>query len=373
MPSRDEHGEGRRAVRGHPYRSLPDHAFWRRAVEGVAPDDFDPVVDPPFKVGPGDRVATAGSCFAQHIARTLANDGFHFLVTERPSEAERAMGAETIYSARYGNVYTTLQLKQLFDRAYGLGRPQCEAWTRNDGRVVDCFRPTEQPLGFATIDELRAARAAHLARVREVFETCDVFVFTLGLTECWVCDQDGFASPIAPYVAGSPPDGFTYSFRNLPVSEMAGQLDAFLAGLREVNPGVRVVLTVSPVPLAATYENQNVLVATTYSKSALRVVADMAARSHPGIAYFPSYEMVTMLPGAQSFEADLRSVRPDAVARVMRVFRSRFTTTETGAATAAPPAPPASTGASGAMARASVSEFANIVCDEDLLHPEDRG
>ena len=53
----------------HPYGSLPAGASWRRAVAEVLPAEVDPVVAAPFRIGRGDRVATAGSCFAQHIAR----------------------------------------------------------------------------------------------------------------------------------------------------------------------------------------------------------------------------------------------------------------------------------------------------------------
>ncbi|HEX3942955.1 MAG TPA: hypothetical protein VHW69_02600, partial [Rhizomicrobium sp.] len=59
----------------NPYSTLPDRAFWRRAVSSVDAAKFDPVTEVPFTIAPGDKVATAGSCFAQHISRTLAKEG----------------------------------------------------------------------------------------------------------------------------------------------------------------------------------------------------------------------------------------------------------------------------------------------------------
>lgn len=67
---------------GHPYQSLPDYAFWRRSIAAVAPEQIDPVVRAPFKIAKSDAIATAGSCFAQHIARHLKQSGFDYLVTE---------------------------------------------------------------------------------------------------------------------------------------------------------------------------------------------------------------------------------------------------------------------------------------------------
>lgn len=352
----------------HPYKALPDYAFWRSAVAGVSPEDFDPIVSAPIKITKSDPVVTAGSCFAQHIARALAKDGFNFLVTERPSADEQAAGAETIYSARYGNIYSTLQLKQLFDRAYGQTIPVCTAWTAPDGRLVDAFRPNEFPLRFATERELLDAQELHYAQTRLAFETCGVFIFTLGLTETWVCAADGMAAPVAPNVVAAPPQGFSYGFRNLTVPEMTAQLAEFIDNLRIVNPQVRVVLTVSPVPLVATYEPRNVLVSTTYSKAALRVVAETVANALPGVTYFPSYEMVAMLPGADAFEEDLRSVKSTTVERVMRVFRRHFTSDDAYAAERPAFAPPRLQSA----ITASISEFKEVNCDEELLYPSER-
>src|SRR5690606_22673396 len=76
----------------NPYQGLPNHQFWRRAVSGVEHHLLDPVVAPKFKIEREERVATAGSCFAQHISRRLSQIGFNYFVTEAGeglSEAER--------------------------------------------------------------------------------------------------------------------------------------------------------------------------------------------------------------------------------------------------------------------------------------------
>ncbi|MES2303044.1 MAG: GSCFA domain-containing protein, partial [Pseudomonadota bacterium] len=83
--------------------------------------------------------------------------------------------------------------------------------------------------------------------------------------------------------------------------------------------------TVSPVPLVATAENRHALVATTYSKSVLRVVAEEVARTDSRVEYFPSYEIITgSYSRGRYFESDLRSVTPEGVAHVMRVFMKHF-------------------------------------------------
>jgi hypothetical protein len=81
-----------------------------------------------------------------------------------------------------------------------------------------------------------------------VFIEADIFVFTLGLTETWVSRASGDAFPVAPGVAGGDYDPAACAFVNLDVGEVIADMAAFLAGFRAINPAVRVVLTVSPVP-----------------------------------------------------------------------------------------------------------------------------
>jgi hypothetical protein len=353
-----------------PYRTLPDSAYWRRSVASAGAQ-VDPVAGDFLRIGKEDRVATAGSCFAQHVARHLAASGFNYLVTETahpmvPEEVARAAGYG-LFTARYGNIYTTLQLVQLFDRAYGHFAPVEDIWMAADGKgVIDPFRPAIQPGGFASEDEMRADRAQHLVRVREAFETLDVLVFTLGLTEAWVSTIDGAAFPLCPGVAGGTFDPGRHAFRNLRTSEVRDQLGQFVARLRSVNPRARVVLTVSPVPLVATASGNHVLAATTYSKSVLRAAAQEAAEDLADVWYFPSYEIVTG-PQARGryFAEDLRDVTEEGVAQVMRVFLRHAAGIDAPADEVPAAAPAVDTHTD------AVGRWVKTMCDEVMLDQAD--
>jgi hypothetical protein len=121
-----------------------------------------------------------------------------------------------------------------------------------------------------------------------------------------------------------------FVFKNFSIGGMIEDLTQFITKLRVVNPGVSVLLTVSPVPLVATYEPRHVLVSTVYSKSALRVVAEAVAGSMPNVEYFPSYEII-IGPQARGryFAADARSVTPEGVEHVMNIFSRHYLTNET--------------------------------------------
>lgn len=316
-------------MKSHPYTGLPSYCYWKRAVTNTPLAETDLVVEAPFKIGRQEAVVTAGSCFAQHIARYLRNSGFGFLITEKPHPFVSHPMAEEfgygVYTARYGNIYTTRQLLQLFQRAYGLFTPQEDIWRSMDNTAfVDPFRPQIQPVGFCSEQDYYLDRETHFRAVREAFEKMEVFVFTLGLTESWINKTDGAVYPLCPGVAGGEFSD-NYEFVNFEVDEVVADFKAFLRLLREKNPTCKIILTVSPVPLMATYEKRHVVVSTTYSKSVLRVACEKLVKTESQVAYFPSYEIIT---GNQSrgqfFGPDLRSVKEDGVKQVMHLFFKHY-------------------------------------------------
>jgi hypothetical protein len=360
----------------HPYRGKPETSFWDKAVATVALDTFDPVVSVPFKISKANAVATAGSCFAQHISRSLKASGFNFLQTEEPPGSQGAEAKVALFSARYGNIYTCKQLRQLFERAYAVFEPRDVAWRRDDGRYIDPFRQQEIPEGFDSVEDVVAARRQHLAAVRTMFQKCNVFVFTLGLTESWVSGSDGAAFPLPPGVIGVPDWQSSYQPVNQTVESMTADLLWFIDELRELNPNVRFVLTVSPVPLIATFENRHVLVSNTYSKAALRVVAEQVCLSRLGVMYFPSFEIVNAMPRLNLFEADLRNVTQNGVDFVMSIFQKHCLSDNTNTEVTMPMDQLISKldkieDKGGLFSRSSIRvsslDYEGVICDEEML------
>lgn len=312
----------------HPYEQMPSQAFWRKTVSAQAWGELDFKPSPKFKLTPAMKIATAGSCFAQHMAKRLESFGLsHWVVEQAPAglTPERARELQYgVFSARYANVYTVRQLRQLIEFAFGLRGDDSPVLTEK-GRFFDGLRPRVQAGGYDTLADMRADRAWHLAQVRRLFSECDVFVFTLGLTEAWVEQGSGIVFPVCPGTAAGEFDAARHGFVNFAYPEILADLEwvrEFVAG---VNPGMRWIVTVSPVPLVATATAHPVIVASSYSKAVLRAVAGRFADTHDGVEYFPSFEIIS---SAQSFgqylEGDLREVSPRGVNHVMRQFSAAF-------------------------------------------------
>ncbi len=223
-----------------PYDEYPDSSFWARVVAGVEPKDIDPVVNVKFKISRHDKIATAGSCFAQHIVRHLSRNRFTHLVAETcpdaiPEGIRRRFGFG-VFSARYGNIYTARQLVQLFDRAYGNLTPVEDVWER-DGAFLDPFRPRIQPTGFHSLAEYYFDREQHFEAVRRVFENCNIFIFTLGLTEAWTARADGLVFPVCPGCGAGTFAAEKYAFRNFTYEEVLSDMRGFLDRLdRSIAP-----------------------------------------------------------------------------------------------------------------------------------------
>ncbi len=308
-----------------PYVGLGARAFWKTGVVESAYPPPD-LYRPRWALDRKDKIVTAGSCFAQHVGRALRKAGFQVVDTEPASSDPRDLGERAaeygygLYSARYGNVYTVRQLSQLLAEAHGGLTPGDVVWEK-DGRYYDALRPNTEPAGFASAKEVLKARKAHLAAVRVAFAQADVFVFTMGLTEAWTHKVTGQVYPVAPGVLAGMFDPDLHVLRNFRLADIRADFDAVLGMLAAINPRLRVLLTVSPVPLTATATGEHVLVATTYAKSVLRACAGDLCADNAQIDYFPSYEIVTSTKAAgHFFEPNLRSVSAAGVASVMRAF-----------------------------------------------------
>ena len=359
----------------HPYTDLPPGRFWRTGVVHDWQNTLDDIYHKRFSIHPSDVIVTAGSCFAQHITRELRQHSFGLLDLE-PAPEELPLDQHehygySLYSARYGNIYTTKQLLQLTAEAFGLRPMRVLPWQRGD-QLIDALRPSIEPDGFGSIAELAAHRRHHLDCVRSCLERMDVFIFTLGLTEAWCDRASGSVLPVAPGVLAGEYDPEAVRFVNFGIRQTLRALERFLQLLQEHRPSrdcPRVLLTVSPVPLTATATDRHVLAATMESKAVLRVAAAELRRRHPTVDYFPSFEIVQHPAArAQFFNANLRSVSELGVRTVMNCFLRHHPPAQAVAPKLQSAA--ARTGSSTQLSSDRSTELSTeqaLICEEELL------
>ena len=310
----------------NPYASLDSSKFWKTGTSDLG-QISQSLWCPKNKLDKETPILTVGSCFAQHISNALIGAGFNWLNAEpAPNdmvETEAKENGYNIFSFRIGNIYTVRLLRQWIEWAFDIKEDSKEIVFEN-GRYYDPFRPQFPPNGFKHECEIFDARQKTYLAIRQGFAEAGLFIFTLGLTEAWG-DTDGNYYPSCPGTIRGTFSPQKHFFKNFNYSEIAKDIEWVFSFLKTVNKELTFLLTVSPVPLTATASEDHVLVATTYSKSVLRAVSGEISQIYRYVDYFPSYEIIASHPiKAVFYESNLRSVKPDGVAFVMKNFLAGY-------------------------------------------------
>jgi hypothetical protein len=272
----------------------PRHQFERWQVW---PGSFDnPPADGRYRAAPSstfaiDRttpIASMGSCFAREIKRELIKAGYAYITEETHHPA--AIHA----SAAWERLYSTFSIRQVFEYTFAEWSPQLRWWAvPQSERVQDPYRRT------ITYDSLPAAESdyrRHIEHSRKALTRARVLVLTLGLTEIWEDRHDGavICLPAGPYV-NEGGDMQRYRFRVSRYEENLANLERIHALMAVNNPECRLLVTVSPVHLWATFRKDlDVISASCNSKATLRAVADAFVAAHDNVHYFPAFEMATI-------------------------------------------------------------------------------
>ena len=173
-----------------------------------------------------------------------------------------------------------------------------------------------------------AERQAYL----DAFASAGAFVFTIGLAEVWQDRESG-----GVFWRGIPKEIFDaerHIFRLTSVDENAANLRQVVALIRRVNSAAPVVITLSPVPLLATFRDISCLTADCVSKSVLRVAIDQVMNDRlPGVYYWPSFEIVKWVGATLSWPAygengSTRDVNRRLITHIIDAFVQAYYTPE---------------------------------------------
>lgn len=292
-------------------RQRKDNRFatWgRRDGENRVEPLARPGFDAPFALTPGEPIFTIGSCFARNIETELRRRGYAVPMLDLFHDGPLAGQNPGII-----NNFGTPSILNELGWAFG-AIPFAEemAFVETKGGFIDLHLRTD--IRPEPIETVRARRQAIFAATRTL-AGCRVMILTLGLTEVWHDDLHGLYlnQPPRPSVMRAFPDRF--SLHALDFAETLDHLDRALAiAFTHGHPALRVILSVSPVPMAATHRAMDVLVANAASKATLRCVAEHVVARDARIVYYPSFESVTLSDRQAAWEADLVHVRPEIVA-----------------------------------------------------------
>ena len=308
----------------NPYESLASEKFWKTAVSSLNKNEgFDNIWKPKFAITKESKIATLGSCFAQHISQWLIKNEYSWQNAEpgpnNLSRDELSDYGYNIFSCRVGNIYTSAMLKQWIKLATEPDLSFDEVYCENN-RYYDPLRPQIPKNGYATKNELESARTNTLTSLYSLLSNSDIIIFTMGLTEGWI-NKNGNIYQVCPGTIKGEFNSELHSFINYTYHDIKNDMLFIIDTLTRINNNIKIILTVSPVPLTATASQNHVLAATVYSKSVLRAVAGDLVNIYPNVDYFPSYELIVSNATKNNFfEENLRTVKSEGVQYVMNHF-----------------------------------------------------
>ncbi len=329
-------------MRGNPVRGWISGKPERMAKERLTTGNYLSVEHKPkFQIDPAWPIFTMGSCFAREVENILMMRGLSLLLeghgvpaehfeswneaTGRGGGAARgslSRGALNKYSVRS----MTHELKRvLLDEPYpneGLIELAPDQWFDPHASGL---RLLDQQTALANRKRLTAATA----RIKDA----RICFFTLGLTETWLDSETGLAMNIHPGPTWLSRMPERFRFVDYGYEATLNDMLGVIALIREhCHPEMRFIVTVSPVPLGATFKDADVIVANSASKSVLRAVAEELYRRFDFVDYFPSYEIVLNSPRTIAFEEDQLHVARKMVATVMETFERSYLDQPVGAA-----------------------------------------
>jgi GSCFA family protein len=286
---------------------------------------FTPKLDPKFKFQSQDKFYAIGSCFARGLEWALAKNKIA-VESAAPEFARLKAAAKAKGSTGLGfiNKYNTFSI--LNELRWALD-PGAVFPVESIAQVTEhtWFDPHTNPALELTGFEETLERRWLMQRVTQRIMNCRAVIITLGLVEVWRdLEADVYlnSTPV-PRLLQTQAD--RYEFHLTSFAENWTNLEAIHALLsRRGHPDLRIVVTVSPVPLMTTFSTLDVVVANTYAKSLLRALAQEWTAAHDNVDYFPSYEIVQNSDRAAVWEADLRHVKGAGAEHIMELFLRNY-------------------------------------------------
>lgn len=283
---------------------------------------------PSFRIEAEDTIFALGSCFARRIETALEGVGNKVLSAEFDlGEIGRSSNFTPNFFNKYSVQSMTNELRWALERESFPGAEMLYPAER--GGFVDCqLGAPKLDFPLEKILEFRHRYLDVIARAAEA----DVVIITLGYVETWYDNSLGLYLNSAPPVSIVKAEPDRFEFRVLSYNDVLQALeDLYALLLKHRDKPLKMLATVSPVPLATTFREMDILTANAYSKAVQRAALDQFLIGKTGIDYFPSYETVTLSdPNFSWSRGDFRHVAPELVERIMSSVLKSYVTNFAG-------------------------------------------
>lgn len=249
-------------------------------------------------ITPETQITAFGSCFAANISNYLSQRNYNVLNKDRNAKRAYVVGCGE-------GMVNSFVIRQQFEWAW-------------ENKVFD------QPLWHGYKAEEYGYDAEVQATTKEIFDNTDVFILTFGLSEIWYDEPTG--NVFWRTIPKESYDPERHKFRVSTVEENKDNLRAIYDLIRKHRPDAKIIYTLSPIPLLATFRNNSCITSNSVSKSVLRVAIDEVIREkqEEGVLhYWPSYEIITDV-FRQPYKPDRRHPYEEVLDYIMMLFEKTW-------------------------------------------------
>lgn len=287
---------------------------WTDIASRFHQNPFEVIHTAGFALDAKSKFFCLGSCFARNIEEHLIYRGVEVLskkvVSPKDEWPARANG--------FLNKFTTHSMVQeLRWLAHPPANPVEHLLETSKGWRDMHLTPGLQG---STLDRALERRAWLAAEYFPRIAQADVLVMTLGLNEVWRDTVAGTRLNAAPglWEVRREPGRFVLEITD--VEENVAALEEARALVKALNPAMKIVVTVSPVPMSTTFSGRDIAIANTLSKATLRAAADAFQMRHDDVDYFPSFEIATLSSRGFAYAPDCLHVADRVVSHIMGRF-----------------------------------------------------
>lgn len=291
---------------------------WGDNIARFSHDVVDVFHEPKFTLNADDRFFCIGSCFARNIEEHLIYNGVNVLsrkiICPKNEWPHRVNG--------FVNKFTSHSMRNEIDWVLNASHIGMELFSEQENGWLDLqLCPGVAPVTLErAIERRRYLQQDYFSRLKDA----SVIVLTLGLNEVWFdrATDRHLNAPPSYFATRREPD--RYELHITDVEENVRELTATYDLIKKISRDVRMIVTVSPVPMSQTFSGQDVLIANSYSKSTLRAAAHVFCSMYSDVDYFPSYDIISTSPRKSVYAADCLHVSDSVVGRMMRTFLALY-------------------------------------------------
>ncbi len=279
-----------------------------------------PSINPRFQISKNEKIFTIGSCFARNIESLLIRYGADVPV----SSFDLPPGEIDYPAAHILNEYNAGTILQRIEATLGQFDYGTEKGIEETKQgYIDLFLHIHsKPVTLERLIE----RRGQISELYKQLLQSDTVIITLGLIECWYDTRYECYLNKAPSRTIARADPSRFEFRRMDVDDVYSRMHSAI-NLLNKKGRKKIILTVSPVPVEATFSGDDIVAANSYSKSVLRVACQKLKDVFDNVEYFPSFEMV-MSGGSNSFHDDNTHVDGPVVEAVTAHMLKRFRSTD---------------------------------------------